>query len=110
MKLIFVRYGPIPESGKSTNRLTEEQEGGVSVYEAIERDGRVQIIVPSMTYGVHVTLSGFVGQPAYIVEGEVVGYGSDGEPLLANCRIVGGVRPEQFAGWDGGGPFGAKQP
>ena len=110
MRIIFVRFGEIPRTGRSKNYSTGQEEAGVSVYEAIERDGRIQIIVPSMTYGVHVTLSAFVGEQAHIVEGEVIGYGSDGEPLLRDCRVVGEAGPERFAGWDGGGAFGAREP
>jgi hypothetical protein len=40
MRLCYVRFGYIPENGLSVNSLTKEYEIGVSVYEAIERDGK----------------------------------------------------------------------
>ena len=40
MKLIYVRFGEIPANGKSKNYLTGEYEKGVSVYEALEREGK----------------------------------------------------------------------
>lgn len=38
----------IPPSGKSKNNLTGEVERGVSVYEALERNGGYQILLPRM--------------------------------------------------------------
>lgn len=88
MKLIYVRFGNIPENQMSKNYLTVEYENGVSVYEAIERDNNISIILPSLTGSACVTLSGVLDRPMYIVDGELCGTGSDGEPLLKNCKIV----------------------
>ena len=88
MKLIYVRFGNIPENQMSKNYLTGEYENGVSVYEAIERDNNISIILPSLTGSACVSLSGVLDRPMYIVDGELCGTGSDGEPLLKNCKIV----------------------
>lgn len=98
MRIVYVRFGALPEDGKSRNALTGELEAGVSVYEALERDGQYQILLPKMDPQAIATLGncfnvaqGLWGQehhPLHLVEGEVVGKGSDGETLLANCRVV----------------------
>lgn len=88
-KVIFVRFGDLPSDGRSKNHLTDELEAGVSVYEAIERDGKISLLLPSMTGSACVSMSGcFFGKPFYEVDGTVVGTGSDGEPVLSPCRIV----------------------
>ncbi len=68
-------------------------ESGVSVYEALLRDGRIQIILPSVETPRLVSLSGINERPLYEVEGMLVGKGSDGEPLLNPCRIVRELSP-----------------
>ena len=88
MKLIYVRFGEIPANWKSKNYLTGEYEKGISVYEALERDNNISIILPSLTGSACVTLSGVLDRPMYEVTGEYVGKGSDGELLLKNCKIV----------------------
>ena len=88
MKLVYVRFGEIPANGKSKNHFTDEYEKGVSVYEALERDEKISILLPSLTGSACVSLSGVLDRPMYIVDGELCGTGSDGEPLLKNCKIV----------------------
>lgn len=102
MRLCFVRFGcstgACPAGGKSKNSLTGKREKGVSVYEALERDGKYQILLPrvdptsiatlSMCYNVAQGLWGKVNHPLYEVDGTLVGFGSDGEPLLKDVRTV----------------------
>lgn len=88
MNVVYIRFGDLPTHQKSKNYLTEEFENGVSVYEALERDGSLSILLPSLTASTCVSLSGVLSRPMYIVEGDVCGTGSDGEPLLKNCKIV----------------------
>lgn len=87
-KLVYLRCGDLPENGRSRNYRTNELEAGVSVYEGILRDGKAMILLPSGTPGACVTASGAVERPVYMVGGEVVGRGSDGEPVLANVQVV----------------------
>jgi len=70
------------------NYLMKKSEMGISVYEAIERNGNYMILMPSLTGSACVTLSGELDNPMYEVCGQIVGIGSDGEPLLSNCRII----------------------
>ena len=91
MERIFVRFGPIPDDERSKIHCGDVligQEEGVSVYEAIKDKDKIQILMPSLRYETCVSLSGCIDRQAYVVEGEVVGKGSDGEPLLRNVRIV----------------------
>ena len=102
IRLCFVRFGrkdgAFPVGEVSYNKLTGEPELGVSVYEAVERGGQYQLLLPRLdpmtiaTIGMCFnTAQGLWGQtehPLYEVEGDFVGIGSDGEPLLKNCRVV----------------------
>ncbi|MBE3088591.1 MAG: hypothetical protein IMZ71_05715, partial [Chloroflexi bacterium] len=82
----YLRFGDIPD--KSHDYHSGQDEEGVSVYEAVERDGRIGVVLPTLNECACVSLSGVVRRPAYWVTGTVIGHGSDGEPLLADCRIV----------------------
>lgn len=102
VRLCFVRFGgkdgALPPDEHSLNNLTKQRERGVSVYEAIERDGKYQILLPCLDPQAAATLGtcfnvaqglwGKVNHPLYEVSGDVVGVGSDGEPLLRNCQVV----------------------
>ena len=94
-KIIYVRFGDIPAEGRSWNHLLGQPECGVSVYEALERNGSVQVILPRLDTPVLVSLSGVNERPMYEVEGEWVGIGSDGEPLLQPCRIVRELKKQE---------------
>jgi hypothetical protein len=98
MNIVYVRFGGIPENERSRNYLTKEYEAGVSVYEALERDGKYQILLPKLDpvsiatlgncYNTAQGLWGKENNPLYLIEGDFIGYGSDGEPLLKNCKII----------------------
>jgi hypothetical protein len=82
----FIRFGDIPDI--SRNHHSGQHEAGVSVYEAIQKDSRIGVILPTLNECACVSLSGVLRRPAYWVTGRVIGHGGDGEPLLADCRIV----------------------
>ena len=88
VKKVFIRFGEIPENEKSLNHLTEKRETGISVYEGIEDDGKYSVIMPPLTYSCCVSLSGVLDRQAYLVDGVVIGSGSDGECLLKDCKII----------------------
>ena len=87
----YIRYGELPPDGKSKihNRAREivGEELGISVFEYIEGRG---IVVPDneMARDEFLMLSNSYWKPSYLVEGDEVGIGSDGEPLLANVKII----------------------
>lgn len=67
----FVRFGSVPAEGRSRNHRDGTDEAGVSVYEI--KDGAIEFV------GFHFD---FVDRPAYRGTGVIVGWGSDGEPLV----------------------------
>lgn len=87
----YIRYGEIPPDGKSKihNREGEivGEESGVSVFEYIEGRG---IVIPynEIARDDFLMLSSKFWINHYLVTGDEVGIGSDGEPLLANVKIL----------------------
>lgn len=62
----YFRYGDVPPGGRSMNHATHEQEEGVSAYPTAGSEG----------------LGADMGRPQYYGKGQLVGYGSDNEPLI----------------------------
>ncbi len=87
-KITYIRFGLFGE--KSLNHLTGKLENGVSVYECLFDDdlNAYRIIFPFLTESACVSLSGFNRSDWYLVDGTLCGYGSDGEPLLNDVKIV----------------------
>ena len=92
----FIRFGEIPENCVSYSWNTEgEQTGvetGVSVYDASYIDGKWHIVIPQpiSEKGLN-TLYGFLlyqKRNVFVVTGDVVGYGSDNEPVIENPVII----------------------
>ena len=91
MNKLYIRYGEIPpdEKSKIHNRAGEiiGEEAGVSVFEYIEGRG---IVVPDneIARDDFFKLSNTFWKNHYLVSGEEVGIGSDGEPLINNIKII----------------------
>lgn len=90
---IYIRWGKLPKGGKSKNHTTGELEAGVSVYSA-----RYNPITTGYDYDDDALADAAIrylmlGYPVYLVTGEQIGHGSDGEPVLANVTIIGQLRP-----------------
>lgn len=71
----YIRFGEIPTNQKSINYFTKNNENGVSVF-----DGNLSLI--------NLRQINRIGTKAYIVTGDEVGIGNDGEPLLSNVKII----------------------
>ena len=111
MKLFYVRFGLIPKSGKSYNYLNNFEEVGVSVYEALYDNGSYRILLPKlldtsintlgMCFNVAQCLSGQLDRKTclYLVDGEKIGEGSDGEPLLKDCTIIKPIFEKEINEW-----------
>ena len=69
----FVRHGTPPQSGKSFNHRDQTEEDGLSVYLLDPETEQPHYV------GWYFDIS---KRPAYRGRGEVVGFGSDGEPLV----------------------------
>lgn len=85
-KAIFVRLGGLPRFGAaSRNHRDEEDEAGVSCFRGIRtNDGEVVVVLDNPA--LFATFMG-LARPALVLEGEVVGTGSDGEPVLGSDSI-----------------------
>lgn len=83
---IYVRFGEVPSSGYSRNDETDSLEAGVSCYRATINDDQdiVNLIVPN-DESATTAMSLWSDRPVYLVDGELLGIGGDGEPVLAVC-------------------------
>lgn len=93
---VFYRFGEIPENEISNiyrGDVCVGQENGVSVYEAhkdLKGNFTPAIPAPLSEHTVD-TLYGFLmyfNGPKYLVTGDLVGYGSDNEPLIKNVTTL----------------------
>lgn len=69
-------------------------ENGVSVYPVIYKNNKFTFLVDneSLSADLHMLFMSIDGdwnnKPAYILDGDVIGYGMDNEPLLKNITII----------------------
>jgi len=73
----FARYGKPPAGGQSTNHRERMAEAGISVYEVV--NGEIKFT------GWHFGIT--ESRPAYSGKGRIIGFGSDGEPLVQILSI-----------------------
>jgi hypothetical protein len=86
---VFIRFGRPPKSGKSLNHLTGEYERGISVYRGkLNPETGVYDFAPGSGSGEGLLPLLIGGKKPYLVSGEYIGIGSDGEPLLKNAEIT----------------------
>jgi uncharacterized protein len=94
---VYLRFGDLPESGFSHYSSYTRPEEGVSVYPGHKSRSTYQIDTRRLMMG---TETRFVrhllhqGRPLYVVEGEHIGMGGSGEPVLADAHIVREVTPD----------------
>ena len=100
---VYVRFGDIPEGERSYNSTDECYEDGVSVYAAeiesvpaeSDADG---MFVPVGNKTLQIIM--LAQRDTYLVTGERVGTGVDGEPLLRDVEIVGELEHgDEASGW-----------
>lgn len=95
-KSLYIRFGDIPINGKSkiyNGEIEIDTEEGVSVYPAFEdKEGNIilGLNLPITKTSLHTQqyLLEYDSRPCYLVTGDYVGKGTDGEPLLKNVRII----------------------
>lgn len=85
-KPCYVRYGKLPKGGRSINHADGALEAGVSVYYGERLPSGEARALPRSNMELAGALS-LMDRQLYIVTGELAGTGSDGEPVLRNCRI-----------------------
>lgn len=108
---VYIRIGTWRPQEYSLNYAQGKTEAGVSVFEAVPEDGKYRILLDEAhdpDGRQKDTLSGLLHQiqqnksygqdydPIYIVTGDHVGTGYDGEPLLKSLRIVAEVEAESL--------------
>lgn len=93
---VFLRVGKWnPEDPRSRNYSIGDIEYGLSVYE-LDSDGNP--IVPPEGEWSEVDLRERLTSdaPKFLVQGTVIAWGGEGEPLLEKPRVVGGFVPPQL--------------
>jgi hypothetical protein len=101
----YIRFGDIPEDERSYDSRNDRQEAGVSVY-ACERDTTDEDAPADIDEAYYLagtmlqTVFGMLHRPVYLVSGERVGTGADGEPVIRDVEIEGELRtPEGVGGF-----------
>ena len=104
-KRYYIRFGKIPPTERSRVYGGGEvvgEEVGVSCYDAAYIDGKWRIVYPNPCKETTVdTLHGlilgccgvnkFEDNDAFLITGDRVGYGSDGEPLVRNITVIANI-------------------
>ena len=99
LRFCYIRLGEIPSTEKSRIHRGDEiigEELGVSVWEAVELAGKYRILIPNPCnksalddiQDYFLRSHWYSSTPVYEVDGEVIGLGSDGEPLLRNIKYI----------------------
>ena len=82
----YIRFGALPEDGKSRNHRDNTLEAGVSCFDAeIATDGSYRLLLTPVLEVSYLTVA---ARPAYRLYGDRVGTGADGEPLLRVDRAI----------------------
>lgn len=84
---MYIRFCKVPQDEKSWNFMRNRKEIGVSVFKA---DTNNMPILENVEQAK--SLWARLNRRHYLVTGEVVGYGQDGEPLLKNVKVVRRLR------------------
>lgn len=98
---LYIRFGNIPINGKSKVYNGEIEIGieeGISVYPAFEdKEGNIilglNLPITKTSLYTQQHLLEYDNRPCYLVTGDYVGKGTDGEPLLKNVRIIKEIKP-----------------
>ena len=96
MGKLFIRFGEIPPDQLSTIHYRGYEVGkepGVSVYDCFNDNDKYQIVLPCPCgQGTITSLEGLMfyskDKNIYLVTGDVVGYGTDGEPCITNVQVL----------------------
>lgn len=81
----YIRFGKCPKDGLSINHRDKIPELGVSVFDAEFTDNQYRLISNDALYATYLSVK---DRPAYRIYGDVVGTGSDGEPVIKVIKAV----------------------
>ena len=102
---LYIRFGSIPEGERSRDNRNNRWEDGVSVY-ACERDATGEDAPDGVDEAYYLagtmlqTVFYLMTRDTYLVTGEQVGTGADGEPLLRDVEAVAELSsPSGVGGW-----------
>ena len=94
-KQLYVRFGDIPSNEKSKIYHGEDEigdENGVSVYPAFELNENIvlglTLPITKTTLYTQQHLLEYDNRSCYLVSGDYVGKGTDGEPLIKNISVI----------------------
>ncbi|MGY3582252.1 hypothetical protein ACVIGB_000823 [Bradyrhizobium sp. USDA 4341] len=90
---VYLRVGKWnPADPRSRNYAAGDIEIGLSVYEL---DATINPVMPPEGEWAETDLNERMrgDEPKFLVQGDVLGWGHDGEPLLGNPRVVGAYSP-----------------
>jgi 2'-5' RNA ligase len=101
-KITYLRFGKPPASGKSRNHRDDIEEAGISAYEAIDHGDNAFEVHPSAPFAIGLA-SGTTQRDIYWLDGEEIGRGSDGEPLIKPAGAAKKLKSyslhSPFSGW-----------
>lgn len=95
MKPYYIRFGGIPKDEKSfswnEDNTVKGEEPGVSVYDALYLDDGWHLVLPlpitEKMLNTLYSLLNYQKRHVFLVTGDFVGRGSDGEPCIKNVEI-----------------------
>lgn len=103
---MFIRFRDIVERSSILRYgVFQGKEAGMSVYLCDENDC-INIDISKITDSTFGTISQVMfnchygGEKIYKVDGDIVGYGSDGEPLITNTKIIKELKKSKEAKYD----------
>lgn len=105
---VYLRFGPVPASGRSEVGMFGLSEAGVSAYPGRRAGDGYVVDLARLTRGMGAWFAYALlgqGRRLYVVEGALAGFGSTGEPLLEDARVVEEVAPEKLLGVSPDGPM-----
>lgn len=88
MNNCFIRFGNLPLKNRSKNQITGKSEKGVSAFPAYYKDDYIYYKSPENTEAIYNKWTRKYGNAIYMLVGDVIGYGSDNEPLVGNIKKV----------------------
>lgn len=100
---MYIRFGKFPEDERSVitwRRVKLGKENGVSVWDCCEIHGKYRIVVPDkINENTMEDIQYFISNhndEAYLVDGDLFGYGTDGEPVIRNVKIIKKLSKDNF--------------
>lgn len=86
---VYLRFGDLPASGRSRNSRDNRDESGVSVFRGLLLPtGEARPLFSRNDELGSFMAGGLLRRPLYVVSGQEIGVGSDGEPVLTNAKVV----------------------